>query len=89
MMSVIRKPEEDPVTPKQLGIKPDNQGLEVVVISDGELSKHSVALSGKDENWIKKRLEERGLKQADVFLMTIRTDGKWRIIENEKAREST
>ena len=89
MMSVIRKPEEDPVTPKQLGIKPDNQGLEVVVISDGELSKHSVALSGKDENWIKKRLEERGLKQADVFLMTIRTDGKWRIIEKEKAREST
>lgn len=88
MMSVIRKPEEDPVTPKQLGIKPDNQGLEVVVISDGELSKHSVALSGKDESWIKKRLEERGLKQADVFLMTIRTDGKWRIIEKEKARES-
>ncbi len=83
MMSVIRKPEEDPVTPKQLGIQPSAQGLEVVVISDGELSAHSLALSGKDQNWIKRRLKEQGLSQEQVFLMTVRTDGKWRIIPTE------
>lgn len=83
MMSVIRKPEEDPVTPKQLGIQPSAQGLEVVVISDGELSAHSLALSGKDQNWIKRRLKEQGLSQEQVFLMTVRTDGKWRIIPKE------
>ena len=82
-MSVIRKPEEDPVTPKQLGIQPSAQGLEVVVISDGKLSAHSLALSGKDQNWIKRRLKEQGLSQEQVFLMTVRTDGKWRIIPKE------
>ncbi len=35
-MSVIRRPEEDPVTPKQLGLKVPFPGLEVAVISDGE-----------------------------------------------------
>ncbi len=87
MMSVIRKTEEDPVTPKQLGLNPPSQGLEVVVISDGELSKHSLALSGKDWNWVDKRLKERGLQLSDVFIMTIRTDGKWRVIEKEATKK--
>lgn len=87
MMSVIRKPEEDPVTPKQLGIQPPAQGLEVVVISDGELSTHSLTLSGKDPAWIKRRLKEQGLTQEQVFLMTVRTDGKWRIIPKEAKKE--
>ena len=34
MLSVIRRPEEEPVTPKELGLSPASQGLEVVVISD-------------------------------------------------------
>lgn len=87
MMSVIRKPEEDPVTPKQLGLSPENHGLEVVVISDGELSKNSLALSGKDLNWVNRRLKEQGITQQQVFLMTIRTDGKWRIIEKEQQKK--
>ena len=37
-MSVIRWPEEDAVTPKELGLKTEASYLEVVVISDGELS---------------------------------------------------
>ena len=74
MLSVIRRPEEEPVTPKELGLSPASQGLEVVVISDGELC-------GKDQAWVRRRLQERGLGQEQVFLMTVRTDGKWRVIE--------
>ena len=46
-MSVIRRPEEDPVTPKQLGLKVPFPGLEVAVISD-ENSHRSLALCGKE-----------------------------------------
>ena len=63
-MSVIRKPEEDPVTPKQLGLKVPFPGLEVAVISDGELSRRSLALCGKEEAWVRRRLEERGLSES-------------------------
>ena len=82
-MSVIRKPEEDPVTPKQLGLKVPFPGLEVAVISDGELSRRSLALCGKEEAWVRRRLEERGLSESQVFLMTVRTDGKYRILPKE------
>ncbi len=51
-MSVIRRPEEDPVTPKQLGLRVPFPGLEVAVISDGELSRRSLALCGKEEAWV-------------------------------------
>ena len=82
-MSVIRRPEEDPVTPKQLGLRVPFPGLEVAVISDGELSRRSLALCGKEEAWVRHRLEERGLSERQVFLMTVRTDGKYRILPKE------
>ena len=63
---------------KELGLSPASQGLEVVVISDGELSLRSLGLCGKDQAWVRRRLQERGLGQEQVFLMTVRTDGKWR-----------
>lgn len=84
LMSVIRRAEQEPATPQQLGLKPPAQCLEVVVISDGELSRHSLKLCGRDEAWVRRRLQERGLKQEDVFLMTVRTDGKWRAIPKER-----
>ena len=82
-MSVIRRPEEDPVTPKQLDLRVPFPGLEVAVISDGELSRRSLALCGKEEAWVRRRLEERGLSVRQVFLMTVRTDGKYRILPKE------
>ncbi|MGI6254548.1 MAG: DUF421 domain-containing protein [Acutalibacter sp.] len=81
MMSVIRRPEEDPVTPHQLQLKADPAVLEVSVISDGEVSLHSLQLCGKDKDWLDRRLREQGVAIQDVFLMTARTDGKWRIIQ--------
>ena len=82
-MSVIRRPEEDPVTRKQLDLRVPFPGLELAVISDGELSRRSLALCGKEEAWVRRRLEERGLSERQVFLMTVRTDGKYRILPKE------
>ena len=85
-MSVIRWPEEDAVTPKELGLKTEASYLEVVVISDGELSQGSLELCGKDKAWVQRRLKKQGLQQKDVFLMMVTTNGKWRIIEKEPKR---
>lgn len=85
MMSVIRWPQEDPVTPKQLSLSPNFEGLEVVVVSDGELSRHSLLLCGKDETWVRKKLQQQGLSLAQVFLMTVRTNGKYRIIPKDSS----
>ena len=81
MMNVIRRPEEDPVTPRQLQLKPEPPVLETSVISDGEVSLHSLKLVGKDRDWLDRRLKEQGVAVKDIFLMTARSDGKWRIIK--------
>lgn len=83
MMNVIRRPEEDPVTPRQLQLKPEPPVLETSVISDGEVSLHSLNLVGKDRDWLDRRLKEQGVAVKDIFLMTARSDGKWRIIKKQ------
>ena len=83
MMNVIRRPEEDPVTPRQLQPKPEPPVLETSVISDGEVSLHSLKLVGKDRDWLDRRLKEQGVAVKDIFLMTARSDGKWRIIKKQ------
>ena len=83
MMSVIRRPEVDPVTPRQLQLKPEPPVLETSVISDGEVSLHSLKLVGKDRDWLDRRLKEQGVAVKDIFLMTARSDGKWRIIKKQ------
>ena len=83
MMNVIRRPEEDLVTPRQLQLKPEPPVLETSVISDGEVSLHSLKLVGKDRDWLDRRLKEQGVAVKDIFLMTARSDGKWRIIKKQ------
>ena len=86
MMSVVRRPEAEALTPGQLGLSPQDPGLEVVVVSAGALSRRSLALCGKDEAWVAKKLQERRLELREVFLMTARTDGACTILKKEEAR---
>ena len=73
MMSVIKYPESDPLTPKPAG-----------VVSDGEISDHSLKLCGKDRAWVEAKAREAGLRIEDIFLMTARGDGGCKIVVKEK-----
>lgn len=83
-LSVIRHPEEEPLTPRQLGLQPEFPGLEVVVVSDGVLSRRSLALCGKDGDWVRQKLQEHRLDLSQVFLMAARTDGTCTLIKKQK-----
>ncbi len=85
MMSVSRHAKDDFLTPRQAGIKVDKEYLEVVVVSDGELSESSLKLCGKDKAWVKAQIEGAGLALPQVFLMTARLDGRTRIVKKEKS----
>ncbi len=86
MMSVARHAKDDPLTPKQAGVKVKPELLEVVVVSDGELSESSLRLCGKDAAWARERVKAAGLRLSDVFIMTARRDGKYQIVAKEKGR---
>ena len=76
-LSVIPYPSEAPVTPAQLKIEAEDKGYPVVVISDGQVIQSNLRLVGRDMNWLKKRLADLGVKDAEsVFLMTVNSAGQ-------------
>lgn len=85
-LSVLKKSSADYLTPKQAGVKAPEEALEVVVISDGKISQNSLRLCGRNPAWLREQLRFQGAELADVFIMTVRTDGQQRIIRKEKAQ---
>ena len=82
-LSVLKKSSADSLTPKDAMIKPQKEALEVVVISDGKISKNSLALCGRDPAWLRDQLNKSGAELSQVFIMTLRTDGKQLIIKKQ------
>ena len=54
------------------------------MVSDGVLSRRSLALCGKDEDWVRQKLQEHRLDLSQVFLMAARTDGTCTLIKKQK-----
>lgn len=83
MMSVVKQPEYDFLTPKDAGVPTVFEGLEVVVVSDGEISENSVKLCKKDKKWVLGKIAQKGLSLKQVFLMTARMDGTCQIVPKD------
>lgn len=82
-LSVLKKPEKDIPTAEELGIKTKDKGLEVVVISDGEISKCSLKICGLSRDWLFDTLKKENTELNDVFLMIANGQGEYKIIEKE------
>ena len=55
---------------------PQKQELPYTVISDGHILTANLALLGRDEAWLRKKLSGKGLKPEQVLLMTLTQSGK-------------
>lgn len=83
-LSVLKKPEKDIPTAEELGIKTNDKGLEVVVISDGEISKYSLKICGLNRDWLFDILKKENTELNDVFLMIANGQDEYKIIEKER-----
>ena len=83
-LSVLRRPDRDPLTPQQAGVAVRPQGLEAALVSDGEVNAHSLELLGLDRAWLEAKLRKAGVDQSQVFLFTARSDGSCRLVKKEK-----
>lgn len=83
-LSCLKKPEKDIPTAEELGIKTNDKGLEVVVISDGEISKYSLKICGLNRDWLFDILKKENTELNDVFLMIANGQGEYKIIEKER-----
>ncbi len=86
-ISVIQTPENNPVTPKLLGITPPDSSISYIVIDNGSLIKSNLKRLGRDLKWLYEQLNRKKIKKiSNVFYMGADEQGEVVIIEKEKRR---
>ncbi len=75
-LSVILKAEEQPLTPKQIKLNVSDSGYPHIIISEGRILDKNLRLLGRNEDWLRKELCTRKIKNAeDVYLLTLSDTG--------------
>jgi len=76
-LSVLKKSQHEPVTPKDLHLPTDYKGLGTELIYDGKIVASNLKAVGLDEAWLYDELRKQGVFSAgDVTLAVLGTDGK-------------
>jgi uncharacterized membrane protein YcaP (DUF421 family) len=75
-LSVLKKPELQPVTRKDMNIKASNAGLGIELIYDGVIVDQNLQQINHNRQWLKSELRKHGIKDAsEVFLATYEASG--------------
>ena len=82
-MSVFKKSPFEPVTPKDLDIQKDENILQVVIVSDGEIAKSSMKICSLGTNWLYDTLKKENISLKDIFIMTADKYKNYQIIRKE------
>lgn len=82
-MSVLKKPDTQPPSAKALGVHVPNNGIDTVVVSDGELSDYSLEFLGISKDWVMGIINGQGLTLDEIFIMTANKNKEFNIIKKE------
>lgn len=75
-LSVLKKPELQPLTAKDMNIKVPNTGIGIEVIYDGVIVDLNLKQINHDRKWLKSQLKKQGIKDpSEVFLATYEASG--------------
>lgn len=75
-LSVLKKPELQPVTVKDMNIKPSKTGIGIEVIYDGIVVDLNLKQINRDRKWLNTELKKQGIKDpSEVFLATFEASG--------------
>ena len=76
-LSVLLYPDEQPATPKQMGLKvKDDMYLPTVIINDGRLIKDNLTRRGFDDRWLQKQLQQhQAHTPSDIFYLAVDDEG--------------
>ena len=73
-LTVIQKPEKRTLTPQDLNITPDYEGIPYDLVVEGKIMHDNLKELGKDEIWLKKELKKFKAKPENTLIATL--DGK-------------
>ncbi|KXG73760.1 YetF domain-containing protein [Thermotalea metallivorans] len=76
-VSVLKKSDYQPVTPKDLNIQTIGGGLPTLLINDGKVVEENLKELGYDHEWLKNQLSRKGItNMADVYAAMIDSSGE-------------
>ncbi|MDD2363104.1 MAG: DUF421 domain-containing protein [Oscillospiraceae bacterium] len=81
--SFLLKPSDRPVTCKDLDMSVPDNGIPMIIISDGKISKWGLDVCQIDEPWINEVLTDNNCKITDVFLLLADRDRTYHLIRKE------
>lgn len=87
LLSVIPKSTKRPVTPEDLELNTDYEGLPLILISDGDINYFALKRAGVDEKWLLNKLKtDYKIKHIkDVFIATM--DAKGNLFVQKKSKQ--
>lgn len=77
-LSVLKKPQYQPVTPQHLNIPPLPSGIGTELIYDGQIIKQNLKDLNITEEWLHSQLKAKGINNiSEVFLATLTPGGSF------------
>jgi uncharacterized membrane protein YcaP (DUF421 family) len=71
-LSVIPKSQKRPVTPVDMKLATQFEGLPYVLVMDGKIQKENLQKAKKTENWLEKELKKQNItKMSEVLLVSL------------------
>ncbi|MFT5872829.1 MAG: uncharacterized membrane protein YcaP (DUF421 family) [Clostridium sp.] len=68
-LSILKKTECDPVTPKDLKLKTSPASINFEIICDGSIMQNNLSSINRNERWLMSKLKKQGINDAsEVFL---------------------
>jgi uncharacterized membrane protein YcaP (DUF421 family) len=75
-LSILKKAEHLPLTPKDMNIPVKNSGISTELIYDGILIEENLRQLNKDKDWLMGELKSHGINSiSEVFLVTLNPEG--------------
>ncbi len=86
-ISVYCYPRFQAATAGDVGCNPPDEGMPVVLVSDGQFSDWGLSLCGLDRAWVDTLLAQRRCSLEQVFLLTASKSGKAYLLTWEQVRK--
>ena len=84
VLNLLLKASEQPVTPSQLGLPLAEPGYATILINNGRTLSENLRKVGRDERWLQKELNQRGIRRAqDVYYLQINEAGEISLQEKD------
>lgn len=75
-LNVLPKKENQPITPKMLGLQVGKETMPEVVISDGVIIDEKLTKLGLTRSWLQSQIHKQGLKAEDIFIAQVDSYGE-------------